>query len=148
MLSVSISLLAGISIVIARIINTNLAKKIGVFEGTLINYIVGLVFSFLFLLLSKDSLYISREILNLIPWWAYLGGVVGIAVVMLSTYMTPRIPSFYLTLLIFIGQFSLGIIIDYVSLDLLSAGKILGGILVLIGLTYNLTLDKKIVLTS
>ncbi len=42
-----ISILAGVSIVVARIINSNLAEKIGIFQGTFFNYITGLLFSFI-----------------------------------------------------------------------------------------------------
>ena len=48
-----------------------------------------------------------------------------------------------MTLLIFIGQLFIGIIIDYFALNQLSIGKVIGGLLVLTGLTYNLLLDKK-----
>lgn len=34
-----ISILAGVSIVVARIINCNLAKIIGIFQGTFYNYV-------------------------------------------------------------------------------------------------------------
>jgi len=56
--------------------------------------------------------------------------------------MTPRISSFYLTLFIFIGQLFMGIVIDYITLGKASTGKVIGGILVLIGLAYNLIVDK------
>jgi len=142
MLYILIAILAGVSIVIARIINANLAKKVGVFEGTFFNYVIGLLFSFIFLLFSKELLQLSKINFSIIPWWAYLGGVIGVIVVVLSNYITPRISSFYLTLLIFVGQFFVGMMIDYIALNLLSIGKIVGGLLVLIGLIYNLLLDK------
>ncbi|EEM04957.1 hypothetical protein bmyco0002_26140 [Bacillus pseudomycoides] len=46
MLYICIAILAGISIVVARIINANLAAKIGIFQGTFVNYITGFVFFF------------------------------------------------------------------------------------------------------
>ncbi|WP_070000068.1 DMT family transporter [Cellulosilyticum sp. I15G10I2] len=143
MFVIILSFLAGVSIVAARIINANLAKRIGVFEGTFFNYVVGLLFSFTILIFSQETLYPLRANLHNIPWWAYLGGLIGVLIVILSTYMTSKISSFYLTLLVFIGQFFVGIIIDYMRFDLLSAGKILGGFFVLAGLTYNLIIDKK-----
>ena len=44
MLYICIAILAGVSIVVARIINANLAKEIGNWEGTFFNYITGLFF--------------------------------------------------------------------------------------------------------
>ena len=42
MLYITIAILAGVSIVVARIINANLAKEIGNWEGTFFKYITGL----------------------------------------------------------------------------------------------------------
>lgn len=143
MFYVFISILAGISIVVARILNSNLAKEIGIFQGTVFNYVVGLIFSFIFLLFSNESINITFSKFNSIPFWAYLGGIAGVLVVVLSSYITPKITAFYLTLLIFIGQLFVGIIIDYYALGKLSIGKVIGGFLVLLGLGYNLLIDKK-----
>jgi len=150
MFYIFISILVGISVVVARIINSNLAKRIGIFQGTFFNYVTGLFFSFIFLLLSNEALTISSIKMNSIPLWAYLGGLSGILVIVLSNYITPKISAFYLTLLMFIGQIFVGIIIDYFTLDKLSIGKIIGGLLVLIGLTYNSLIDKnqKLQITS
>ncbi|WP_035796514.1 DMT family transporter [Clostridium akagii] len=135
-----ISILSGASIVLARILNSKLAELIGIMQGTFFNYVTGLFLSFIFLLFSNESLLAIN--LHPIPIWAYLGGVTGILVITLSSYITPKISAFYLTLIIFIGQIFTGIIIDYFTLNNLSIGKILGGLLVLAGLIFNLIVDK------
>ncbi|WP_055665951.1 DMT family transporter [Desnuesiella massiliensis] len=140
MFYILIAVLAGASIVIGRIINYKLAEEIGLFQGTLVNYIVGLVFAIIFLLVSGESI-VGLQI-SAVPWWAYLGGITGVIVVVLSSYITPKISSFYLALIVFIGQLFVGIIIDSFSLKSIPVGKIVGGILVLGGLTYNLMLDR------
>ncbi|MED1093106.1 DMT family transporter [Bacillus paramycoides] len=144
MLYICIAILVGVSIVVARIINANLATKIGIWEGTFFNYITGLFFSALFLIFSTDSLYISSHTLQSIPFAVYLGGLVGVIVIVLSNYINPKISAFYLTLLIFIGQLFMGTVIDFLLSNELSIGKIVGGILVLLGLTYNLLVDRPI----
>lgn len=138
-----IAIAAGVSIVVARIINSNLADKIGIFEGTFLNYVIGLLFSMLFLFVSSETFTFSTGTLTNLPFWAYLGGLVGIIVVAASNLVTPKISAFYLTLIIFIGQLFAGILIDYHTLNIISKGKILGGLIVIIGLTYNLIVDKK-----
>lgn len=137
------AILAGVSIVVARIINANLANRIGLFQGTVFNYLTGVLFSLIFLLFSKEMLSLGNIDWESIPIWAYLGGVVSIAVVVLSSYITPKISVFYQTLFVFIGQLFVGIIVDFVVLNQLSIGKVIGGILVLVGLTLNLMLDTK-----
>ena len=139
----SMAILAGISIVVARIINANLANRIGLFQGTVFNYLTGVLFSLIFLLFSKEMLSLGNIDWKSIPIWAYLGGIVSVAVVVLSSYVTPKISVFYQTLFVFIGQLFVGIIVDFVVLNQLSIGKVIGGILVLVGLTLNLVLDTK-----
>jgi transporter family-2 protein len=138
-----ISIIAGASVVLARNINSSLANKLGLLEGTFFNYVVGLLFSLIFLLLSGEFLGISSGFLNSVPLWAYLGGLVGVMVVSLSNVVTPKISAFYLTLIMFVGQLFTGIIIDYFALNLVSAGKLIGGLLVVLGLISNLLVDKK-----
>jgi transporter family-2 protein len=135
---------AGIVVVFARSINANLARKIGLNSSTFFNFIVGLIVSFIVLILLGDGLgSYSKVDIGVIPSWAYIGSVLGVGVVFLSNYTAMRISAFYLTLLIFIGQLFSGVLIDFVILDSLSIGKLLGGLLVLIGLSYNLLLDKR-----
>jgi transporter family-2 protein len=143
MFYILIAIITGVIIVVTRIINYLLAKEIGNFQGTLVNYITGLLFSFIFLLLSGELSSIAYLDLKAVPFWAYLGGAAGVIAIVLSSYITPRMSAFYLTLFIFIGQLFVGIIIDYFTLKELSLGKIAGGLLVLFGLSYNLLLDKK-----
>ena len=135
---------AGIVVVFARSINANLARKIGLNSSTFFNFIVGLIVSFIVLILLGDGLgSYSKVDIGVIPSWAYIGSVLGVGVVFLSNYTAMRISAFYLTLLIFIGQLFSGVLIDFVILDSLSIGKLLGGLFVLIGLSYNLLLDKR-----
>lgn len=142
-IAILFSVLAGITLVVSRIINANLAKSIGLFQGTLINYITGLMGSVLFLIISKETLDLTNVEMGRLPFWAYLGGLLGVAVVVLSNYLTHKIPALQLTLLIFTGQLFVGILIDYFIEKKLSVGKITGGLLVLAGLAYNSMLDQK-----
>lgn len=143
MLYIIISILAGVSVVVSRIINSNLAKEIGIFQSTFYNYIVGLFFSIIFFILSREKINLSGLKSGDVPFWAYLGGIAGVLFIVLSNYITPRISSFYLTLLMFVGQLFTGIIIDYFAEGNISNGKLIGGLLVLTGLIYNLVIDKK-----
>ncbi|MEG1255749.1 DMT family transporter [Clostridium sp.] len=138
-----VSILAGVSNVISRIINSNLANEIGIFQSTFFNYVVGLILSIIFLIFSSESIFIPASIRQSIPPMAYLGGLMGVIVVGLSSYLTPKISVFYLTLFLFVGQLFVGIFLDFITLGELSIGKVLGGLLVVTGLTYNLILDKK-----
>ncbi|HSQ87671.1 DMT family transporter [Romboutsia sp.] len=142
MLYIIIAICAGVSITVARLINSNLADRIGIFQGTFYNYAIGLIVSLVFLVFNREPSLLSTGTLLNVPVWAYLGGLLGVIVVAASNFVTPKISAFYLTILIFVGQIFAGIIIDYYSSDIISKGTIIGGLLVFVGLTYNMFIDK------
>ena len=141
--AIFVCIAAGIFIVAARNINSMLAEKKGLYVSTFFNYLTGIFFAVLFLLFSSETLRLSVKSMGQVPWWAYLGGLVGVVVVTMSNHLTPKISAFYMTLIIFIGQLFTGIVIDYFALHILSVGKLSGGLLVLLGLACNLYFDKK-----
>ena len=141
--AIAATALSGLSIVLNRIINSALAERIGLFPSTLYNYITGLIVSIIFVLISGESTMISSLNPGTAPFWAYLGGFTGVIVIVLSSYLTPKISAFYLTLLLFVGQLFTGMLIDFFNAGSFSLPKLIGGIFVLAGLTYNLVLDKK-----
>ena len=143
-LIIILSILAGASTVIARNINSSLAEKIGMVQGTFYNYVTGLIGGILVFLISREFMNFSYDALKSVPFWAYLGGVLGVLVVSSSNIVTPKVPAFYLTLLMFIGQLFSGIVVDYFKEGVISTGRLIGGVLILSGLTYNLFVDKKI----
>lgn len=144
LLFASVAIAAGITNLLARNINSILAEKIGLFEGTFFNYITGLFFSALFLLFSGEFLNISFGLFKSVPFPAYLGGLIGVFVVSMSSLAASKISAFYLTLIMFLGQLFTGIVLDYLSTGILSVGKLIGGFFVVLGLGYNLLIDKKI----
>ena len=141
-LYILVAILAGVSVVISRIFNSIIADEIGTLQGTFINYLTGLMAAFILFILSKEYLNIGNINYSSIPFYSYLGGAIGILVVLLSNYTTPKVSNFSLSLLVFIGQLSIGILIDYYSYSTISIGKIIGGILILLGLSYNMIIDK------
>lgn len=142
-IAIIVAIAAGASIVISRNINSILAEKKGLLTSTFFNYLTGVSLSIIFLLISSESIKQSYSLLGTVPLWAYLGGLLGVAVVAISNLVTPKISAFYMSLIIFVGQLFTGIIIDYFALGLISAGKIIGGLLVVAGLIYNLNIDNK-----
>ena len=132
-----IAILSGVSIVLSRIINANLAERIGLFQSTFYNFLTGLMFSTIIFLFINENYDLSSLSNFTIPFYAYFGGLIGVFSITLSNYTAPKISAFYMTLLIFIGQIVTGIIIDYFLLNELSVGKIVGSIFVTIGLSYN-----------
>ena len=140
MFFILISVLSGAIVVIARILNTRLAEKVGLIQSSFFNYFTGLLSSLLLFTIMRNSITINDFFK--IPLWAYLGGLLGIVIVILSSVVTPKMSSFYITLIIFIGQLFTGIIIDCISTRTIPFAKIIGGLFVIVGLAYNLHVDS------
>lgn len=140
-IAIIVSVLAGAAIVFTRIFNSKMAEKMGLFQGAFINFLAGLITSIILTLVMKEFLIISHEQFIGVPLWAYLGGMFGIVIVVLSSYLTPKVSAFYLTLVIFIGQILTALVIDYFITQEIPVGKSIGGVLVIIGFLYNLKID-------
>jgi len=142
--AVVISFAAGVNIVLSRTFNAKLSNVTNVRTATFYNYLVGLTGAVIVLLVlgSRGALFtFSPPILS--SWWIYLGGVLGVCVVLLSNITVVKISAFYLTLLIFVGKIFSGILIDMVISQELSHRNLVGGVLVALGLGVNLIMDKR-----
>ena len=144
--AVTVSLVAGVNIVLSRTLNAKLADLTNVRTGTFYNYFIGLILSvFVFLILGRGEIIFSGYVIMppASSWWIYLGGILGVCVVLLSNVTVVKISAFYLTLLIFIGKIFSGILIDVVITHQLSYRNLIGGMLVAFGLIVNLLMDSK-----
>jgi len=141
--AVVVSFASGITIVSSRTLIAKLADLTSVRIGTFYNYIVGLIIAIpVFLLLGRNEITLTEFTLS--PnWFIYMGGVLGVCVVLLSNITVVKVSAFYLTLLIFIGQVFTGIIIDIVITQEISYRNLIGGVLVALGLSINLILDNR-----
>ncbi len=140
-----VAFLAGISVVIARMLNAVLSSKIGVFEATFYNFLSGLIFS---VLIFTGIFAVGKSTLVGVsftgfPLYFYIGGLLGLAITALSNIFIPKVSAFYFTLFMFTGQLVSGMILDYLLYQDFSLGKLIGCILVVIGLGMNLRVDKK-----
>lgn len=142
MIYILFAILCGVSNVLSRSVNFVLSEKIGMYQSTLFNYIFGLSGSFLLLLISDETFKLFTTSSYNAPWFVYTGGLLGVIVVTMLSFLSSKVSSFYLTLLLFVGQLFPGIIIDAFSTGKISFYQVLGGALVVLGLTYNLYIDK------
>jgi len=143
MFSIFLAVLSGVLVILSMITNANLAKRVGVFQSTLVNYITGLGGISILMLVFGDMSLLEVKILSSIPLWAYGGGFVGALIVASSNVVIPKIPTVYATLLFFIGQIIAGLSIDYFQFGAVDKMKFIGGGLVLLGMAYNIYVDKE-----
>lgn len=134
--------LTGLAVVFSRTLNARLAQETNIITSTLLNYVIGLVTSLFFLATAGKGESILASFALPSDWWIYTGGVIGVFTIMLLNITVSKISSFYLTLLLFVGQVFAGIIIDIVLSGTFSVSNLIGGILVAIGLSLNILFDK------
>lgn len=139
-----LAIIGGVLTTLSMVINSTLAKKVGLIQGALINYIVGLICSIITLLIIGNAIDISVAQLRNTPVFMFLGGLIGVAVVYTSNIIIPKIPVFYSMILLFIGQIIAGIIIDFLISGNIEVSKILGAIIVGVGIFFNSKIDKKL----
>lgn len=139
-----IAALVGANTVVARYLNSIYARHNGLPMGTLANYVTGLATSLLILLLMGEPASfqpIAQVTFRTVAM--FLGGAVGVGLIQLSIYITPRMPAFLATLLIFLSQLGVGLALDFVLTGDFSLGKLLGGMMVLLGLLHYAWTGKR-----
>lgn len=139
-LPVAASLLAGIAVLFSRLINGRLARETNAQTSALFNY--GTALSGVLLLYVFTRTRISWSIALSGPIYIYLGGAIGAIVVLLSNYIVGRISTFYMTLAMFVGQVTAGLLMDMALTQAFPARTAVGGLFVLAGLVLNLIKDR------
>lgn len=144
MISIIFAFLAGVSIVLSRSINGFLATKIGAYPSTFYNYFTGLIGSIILWLImgiiTKQFIVFLAEDFKFIY---LLGGIIGIANIVILNIVVAKILPLQLTLIVFTAQLFSGLALDYLIYDLFSVKKVIGCILVCFGLFCYQTIVKK-----
>jgi uncharacterized membrane protein YdcZ (DUF606 family) len=136
-IGITLAFISGCVSVISKMINFKLTEKIGLLNGTLVNYIVASFISIIVIFLIKSNNIFNFKVLSTVPYWIYLGGVLGLASLLLTIISLPKIPVTYSTILILIGQLTAGFIIDIWISGKFSYIKLLGVLLVTLGICLD-----------
>lgn len=136
-ISLILAFLSGLTILLARTINSQLRSRIGMKYTLLANYLTGTIGAFLVFLIGGGRIPTFDRPLSLRDAPAFLGGFFGILVVGLSAFLVPRLPAYILTLAIFLGQLFSGMIVDLVRDGRTPIGKIVGFVLIFSGLIVS-----------
>ena len=143
-LAVILAFLAGVIVIIARTLNAKLAELttigISAFFNFLISLFVAVVALFLF---GRNEVFLFQMVIST-EFYIYFGGFVGIGIILITNIIVRKIPGFYLSLLLFIGQVFTGILLDALIDRTFTPNILLGGSLVAAGLCIDLLLVKKL----
>lgn len=129
--------LAGLALPIQFSINAQLRTFVGSpLVAATISFIVGSITLFT-ISLFKAGFSFNKGIASA-PWWVWTGGVLGAFYVLATIILIPRIGAGTTVALVLAGQIVASVLIDHfglinVPIHLLSLPRILGAILVIIG---------------
>ena len=143
MLMILFSVLGGVLTTLSMVVSSTLGKKIGLIQSTIIHYIGGLIGGVFILIGLGSKIAPSIAEMSNMPFYIFLGGVIGVMVVYTSNIVIPKIPVVYSTLLMFSGQMLCAIIIDAIVMKDFSILKLIGAIIVVLGILYNSRVDAK-----
>lgn len=136
-LALLLALISGVLMAIQGSLNTALSKVVGLLETTFVVHVTGTIILVVLLFLfrmGKGNLYALPEA----PWYAYLGGVIGVGIIYLVAASIPEVGMANATTAIIVGQVLTAIIIDHFGafgLERISYGwnQILGLVLLVVG---------------
>lgn len=137
-LAIIMSFATGFTSVTSRSLNGKLSEHIGGMSSSLINHLVGLPLALIIALVIPTN-NISLIFQNPVPeFWIYFGGLAGVMLVFIFNLTVMKIPSLRLSLLSFVGQIFIGILIDLLMHSDISKSSFYGGLIVAVGVILNM----------
>lgn len=143
MIAILCAILAGVTIVLSRSVNGYLSQKIGPYPSTFYNYFTGLLTSVLLCIVMMLLSYQTLDFQGNPNMTILLGGVIGVFNILILNIVVSKVSAVVLTLLAFVGQLVSGIIIDYLIYGIFSVSKMIGCVIVFIGLVFYQYSDTK-----
>lgn len=139
-IAVGLSIIAGATIVLQRIVNARLADKIGTLKSSFVNHLTGLPLTIVLAAIMVQQ--IPRNIAFDSRIWIYTGGIIGVIIVVLCNVTVPKLSTFKQTVLSFLGQVFAGVAIDLVIGVEWSKASFYGGLIIAAGMLVNYVVES------
>ncbi len=107
----ALAVLAGVLVGLSRQINGRLALSTSAMESSFWNHLIGLIFITL-AAMAFGGLFAGEPVAS--PWWAYLGGPVGVIFIAAGSWLIARIGAAQTAMLIIAGQMISGVVLDII----------------------------------
>ncbi len=134
-------ILTGFVIILGMVQNAGLSTKVGLKQTSIINFFTGLCTALIFfLILGSWNDFNGLKGMNA---FGYIGGILAVAVVLLSSFALSKISVIIGSMLIYTGQMIASFIIDYYMGISFSPMKLIGIALIVIGIYINNYIDYK-----
>jgi Uncharacterized protein conserved in bacteria len=129
-------------------INSQLRNRVKTpFLSSLISFLVGTVFLIILSVLTGSGIPLMNGSLSALPWWGYLGGIIGMICLTINIFLFPILGSVQTVIIPMVGQILMSVVIDnfgwfYAKTSPLSLTKLLGIILVIAGIMITIALPS------
>ncbi len=143
MVFIVIAIFNGMINIINKMINLQAKRTLGTANGTLINYLEGTVISMLVLFFYGGSRLLDLSYLNTVPPLSLSGGLFGLISMVLILIGMNKSQIAYSTVIVLVGQLGAGLLIDSIVTQKIVPFKILGILLVIIGVVIDKALSHK-----
>lgn len=140
-LAITFAFASGITTVVSRSINGRLTEYSGGMAGSFIHHLVGLPLTLVIVLIMPNndmSLLLQQPSTD---WWIYLGGLAGVFVVFVLNITVMKVSALQLSLLSFVGQVFLSVLLDLLLESSFSRVTLYGGLIVSAGVGINMLID-------
>ena len=136
------SVASGVTGVTSRLANAQLSARTSAIGGSFVNHWTGLVGSVLLMLVVEPDILGCLQVTG-VPAWVYVGGALGVLMVMLWNVAALKVPAFQLTMLSFAGQVFTGLVLDWILGQGFSQEIFVGGAFVIAGVAVNMLSERE-----
>lgn len=137
MVCVLLSIFNGMLNVINKMVNVQAKRHLGMLNGTLINYLEDTIISLVLLVIFGKNNELNYTVLGTIPPIYFIGGAAGLLSMIFTIKGMDKTEVILSTIIILIGQLGIGLIIDTFAKKEFSFLKLIGIVLIIIGITLN-----------
>ncbi|WP_104489427.1 DMT family transporter [Acinetobacter indicus] len=143
LLLMPLSMGIGIAMTLQTAINTQLREYLySPLQAALFSFLVGTIVLAILVFFQQVPKPNLHEIVHL-PWYMWLGGVLGVYAISLSIYAAPKLGYLTLTGLILFGQIAMSMLVDHFGIlgtekAPINWQRLLGGVVIFIGVLLTL----------
>ena len=133
----------GIAMTLQTAINTQLREYLySPLQAALFSFLIGTIVLAILVFFQQVPKPNLHEIIHL-PWYMWLGGVLGVYAISLSIYAAPKLGYLTLTGLILFGQIAMSMLVDHFGVlgtekAPINWQRLLGGVVIFIGVLLTL----------
>lgn len=138
-----LAVLIGVLVTVVPIMNGKNTQVLGTIRVSFFHYFAASITGVVFLWLTASLGEVTM--LPDVPIHYFIGGLLGLSVILLMNYYSVRIKALHVAILPFLGQMTMGLALDYFLFDKLNVKTVIGLVIVLFGLYIQSEQKKKVV---